>query len=1483
MSEKSKLNRFRNGFRGELWKQGKVIKKWKLRYFVLDNHKLRCYNDSNMDGLHAELIIDDGMQLYDVPDGAEEQNHAFFLLGKSANGAEEVFLLAANSDREKQEWVEALIDGVHDGFKQIFQPDLWPSSFYPSVDLFLQFSCGGVNNGVENGNILRPYNTEFPPTFTIKGAKPDDRFSFVMLDIDPISSPENVNNKYFLHWGVVNFSGSDISTGDELAPYIPPAPVYNSGLHRYFFLLFKQTKPLSSMQLSEIVEYFNQRDGFAFNSWLRRMSFTGPPAAINGFYAGWEEYCDTIHEKTGYVPPEQYRSPTQESRVQREEDRRRLETTKLALYRDLGLRDIFGLAEDDPKLQSSPSLECCGLRIVYPMESNIVPIDGAVLTPLGTNEAPRIQFDQLSAGADYYTLIVTDPDAPSRLKPDFREFVHWVVMNIDGSTGADVSSGDTILPYLGPAPPYSSGLHRYVFTLYKQKDKITAADIDVAKSFFEPRGGLRTYQYIRSQSDKFFANPLGIDAFLCEWDQVVDEYHEAMGWLPPDPFRSPKQKLQAMQSDLASLHDLEKDKQTLKEKQDAWEQEQYEKLKAAEQLYKTRAQDIDLLALTAAARANQADNFESSGSSSASSAAGDNDHVELDDEYLGTVTTSTTTSTLLKNNSNNNMNHSKIAHKKPMSFRNSSVTATAASDADSSAGLDAFIQQNAKPVDRDFMDKAVINTVAEEMTQSTETQETKRETIAETAEVTRTISAVGPGVTTKSILDKLDEELAAQEAEDDKRQQLRLKQQEEEDRQKQQLRLKQEAEAAEEAERLRQEQARREKEAAEAAEKERLRKEAEEQAKAAAEAARLLQEEKERQRLLAEEAERRETEQRLKREQEEKERSERERAEAERLQRIVEEQKRIIEVQQQQQQLLLQQQQLFLQQQHQDLLQRSNSSSRRPTGGALSPSISLDQGDNESLDDPHYPVQHNPHNQQQQHPHYATQTQSSLAHSHPHVAPPSSFGSPSSSSSGKRVGFSSDTRHPHHRPAPLTHSHSGDSDDNASYNSHGSRHTGSVSSNNSRGSHNTANSSTGRPAVGIQRSPSMLIGSHSHSHVHSPPGPPMGSPSVGTRSPMGGGHMHNNNNNNLVHHDDLDALLQPGKSSVLHHDYDDDATITSMGSFIPPSHRSVSPPPMRPTSLTVAQPPLYTGSPSSHQKTLNQPSPTHHNNINNNFNNNTNNINNNINNSPVAPQPGTPVSGAAALMRRVSLFRPQSQFIQQPTDDSDANSASSAYTAGGTPLSSQPSSAAPPFPGPPSHTSTPGSGGPSSANHKALLKQTTSMYLKTGAGTTHNPSAQDAVTAASGLTPEEVKERLMDNATPTTEKCVIFNISSPTVFDGENVKKKFSKDFLAKDSYMWIDPLRKSLHWGKSAADKANPASTKFINLDRVNAIDSQPMHLRPQGEIKGLFKSLEVNGTSLTVTCENGDTLSMKINDGTPPAAKRAADWAKMIRAFAS
>jgi len=52
----------------------------------------------------------------------------------------------------------------------------------------------------------------------------------------------------------------------------------------------------------------------------------------------------------------------------------------------------------------------------------------------------------LSTSDSLYTLSLTDPDAPSRADPKFREWWHWLVVNIPGS---DISKGEAILQYVG--------------------------------------------------------------------------------------------------------------------------------------------------------------------------------------------------------------------------------------------------------------------------------------------------------------------------------------------------------------------------------------------------------------------------------------------------------------------------------------------------------------------------------------------------------------------------------------------------------------------------------------------------------------------------------------------------------------------------------------------------------------------------------------------------------------------------------------------------------------------------------------------------------------------------------------------------------------------------------------------------------------------------------------------------------------------------
>lgn len=100
---------------------------------------------------------------------------------------------------------------------------------------------------------------------------------------------------------------------------------------------------------------------------------------------------------------------------------------------------------------------------------------GDVKVSLGKELQPKQVKDQpeISWNADdgsLYTLLMVDPDAPSRETPTFREVLHWLVINIPGNK---VTEGQVVAEYIGSGPPEGTGLHRYVFLVFKQADKIT--------------------------------------------------------------------------------------------------------------------------------------------------------------------------------------------------------------------------------------------------------------------------------------------------------------------------------------------------------------------------------------------------------------------------------------------------------------------------------------------------------------------------------------------------------------------------------------------------------------------------------------------------------------------------------------------------------------------------------------------------------------------------------------------------------------------------------------------------------------------------------------------------------------------------------------------------------------------------------------------------------------------------------------------------
>lgn len=94
---------------------------------------------------------------------------------------------------------------------------------------------------------------------------------------------------------------------------------------------------------------------------------------------------------------------------------------------------------------------------------------------------------------------------------------HWLVGNIKGS---DVSTGDVIAEYRGSGPPKGTGMHRYIFLVFEQKEKLT---------FDEPRSIKTSKAHRLNFSIRKFAKKYNLgkafagNFYIAQWDQYVEE------------------------------------------------------------------------------------------------------------------------------------------------------------------------------------------------------------------------------------------------------------------------------------------------------------------------------------------------------------------------------------------------------------------------------------------------------------------------------------------------------------------------------------------------------------------------------------------------------------------------------------------------------------------------------------------------------------------------------------------------------------------------------------------------------------------------------------------------------------------------------------------------------------------------------------------------------------------------------------------------
>lgn len=147
---------------------------------------------------------------------------------------------------------------------------------------------------------------------------------------------------------------------------------------------------------------------------------------------------------------------------------------------------------------------------------------GNELTPTQVKDMP-VHISWPTEPGALYTLCMTDPDAPSRNTPKFREWHHWLVVNIPGD---DVASGKTLSEYVGSGPPKGTGLHRYVYLAFKQPAELKPDEKILTNRSGDGRGGFKIRDFAKKYN---LGQPIAGNYYQAQWDEYVPKLYEQLG------------------------------------------------------------------------------------------------------------------------------------------------------------------------------------------------------------------------------------------------------------------------------------------------------------------------------------------------------------------------------------------------------------------------------------------------------------------------------------------------------------------------------------------------------------------------------------------------------------------------------------------------------------------------------------------------------------------------------------------------------------------------------------------------------------------------------------------------------------------------------------------------------------------------------------------------------------------------------------------
>ncbi|KAF8356831.1 hypothetical protein PRIPAC_91826 [Pristionchus pacificus] len=383
-------------------------------------------------------------------------------------------------------------------------PDVLSAS--PKHELYVEWE-----NGSETtlGNELTPTQVQKKPRLSW-AADEDSLYTVIMADPDA-PSRENPSKREFLHWLVVNVKGSRIRTGNTVTDYIGAGPPEGTGPHRYVFSVWKQDRKLTADDYGKIVSRTSAdgRPHFRTMDFARRATGEKDPKAVA---ANFFEYIIVYQEGS---------SSSLSQMVSLISSRLSLfsrpSTTFIRFARLISMESFSSHGVVPDVISVAPKALC---TIKY--DSGVEVSEGNVLTPTQVKNAPSVKWN--GDNNKLYTLIMTDPDAPSRAEPKYREWHHWLVSNIPGQ---DLAKGDVLSAYVGSGPPPKTGLHRYIFLIYEQKGRIEDKEHGIlTNTSADNRGGWKAAKFVEKHG---LGVPVAGNFYQAEYDDYVPLLYKQLG------------------------------------------------------------------------------------------------------------------------------------------------------------------------------------------------------------------------------------------------------------------------------------------------------------------------------------------------------------------------------------------------------------------------------------------------------------------------------------------------------------------------------------------------------------------------------------------------------------------------------------------------------------------------------------------------------------------------------------------------------------------------------------------------------------------------------------------------------------------------------------------------------------------------------------------------------------------------------------------